>query len=252
MPKITDEQLLKKEPYSSILNLLRFCVTGAGKKYKKYWLTHGQILYALSKKPIQNNDTREYFEEIESKQFLSSKFDDLYASSPLKPPRIRRCKLLPQRLDEKLQVLIDRGWVDVAGEPRYQTYALSETFDVVVTKIHFKQEMDHWTHDSMWSFRMKHDTSYFEQSEFLICGLPTETFTEKRPIERDREFIALLQNIDKHIYKIMELKYKLMKMSKKDYYEELSQNYKSPHYLMQLNDIGFYYHASKKMIDEKG
>jgi len=74
MPKMTDEILIKTEPYRSIINLLDFCYFNSE---GKLGLTHGQILYALMDKDtlnkIQDEETQKEMKNFFSQFMLSKK-----------------------------------------------------------------------------------------------------------------------------------------------------------------------------------
>jgi len=153
MPKLkASPELMDQEPYSSIMNLLEIC-RQFHPEYKG--LTHAHFLYALIDK--KKLDT---FMSIENQKEMKKYFDKLYFPSLLdrnKPhPKLKsldncyfnknRSSLFqwllikgvikrPQRLNEKLNTLINIGWVDSKGEPKYKRYYSSDKYQRFINTV---------------------------------------------------------------------------------------------------------------------
>lgn len=120
MPKMKDEDIIKNECYRSILNLFIHC--------GKNGLTHAQILYALSKKPKEDEEIKKFYDSFNFGLSKDKKFIDFYR--PLKYTidgkkksysELTRCisgKNKAKKLNDRLDLLISRGWIKPEGKKK--------------------------------------------------------------------------------------------------------------------------------------
>jgi len=138
---IESPKLLNQEPYASIMNLLEIC----RQFHPEYdGLTHAHFLYALMDKPKMTSEKKEELRNYFKKLFfppLSNKnikhpklksLDNCYYNE--NSPSLFQWQLNkgvvknPQRLNEKLNTLINMGWIDPKGKPRYKKYYSSDKY----------------------------------------------------------------------------------------------------------------------------
>lgn len=100
MPKITDKQIIEKDPYRSILNVIRLC-SHLDEQKKPVGATFGQI-----------------FEGLQGEE---KKDDPIFYKIGLVE---RGCVKDKERLTEQLRLLVDRGFIkrDPKSKPRYYRY----------------------------------------------------------------------------------------------------------------------------------
>lgn len=236
MSKITDEQLLEKEPYQSILKLLEICTEDEN---FQEGLTHGQILYVLQKNPKLKEEMEEIKIYIGGYPF--SYFESIRVLSNGEYGIKRGCITdrfdAPQRLQEKIDVLIDRKWIEPIGRPRYRKYKLSKSYILQGKKRYYTEKLNRWIDEHPDEILFDQDQTYAEKEvetffwNYTLFGL-SEELLKNLSLRDGKNIEKWMDDIKTNLWNIMELKNNKLKMSKS-------------------NDIGFYYHASKKMIDEK-
>jgi hypothetical protein len=262
MPKnpISDKDLLKKDDYKSIMYLIE---NYQYKDFKKNGLTAGHLLYALRKK----NKKFEFDPEIE-KMFTSYKpyskknvtLSDISSDKKINGHHIfdkkiiRGCIKNSVQLNERLKVLKKRGWIETVKntKPRYYRYITTKKWMVDKPRRLLKDDIDLWKpntiHEKMvFNFLYKDKKDFDNDNDkmiynFILCGL-SDKFLLKLNDKEKKQLNSWIKQASKLLYKIIELKYEKMKISFEDFvkmkYEDISR----------LNSIGFYYTATKNMVD---
>jgi len=259
--KMSDEDILKREPYRNIVRILRKYSRYYDKE-KKSWLTHAHLLYAfIDKKKLLSYMNKEKQEEIKkSFNYLDDrfaygqKFEELYgipkffknAPKHLKRSELKRgCIKNPTDLNDRLTELYKRKLLLKHGKPKHMKYCLSEKYFTDVDISFHKHLMDSWKPDSI------HKDTLFKPLEtehkgasWLLCGLPykvIKNLTEKERNELNQWLIVIEENLQK----IMQLKYDKMKMNIIDYNKiALGKSFYDQH---TLDSIGFYYKNTKRI-----
>jgi hypothetical protein len=277
MPRLDDQTMLKKEPYRSILNLLRECSYLNG---RRVGLEHAHFLYMLKAKKLKMSVEK----EEEMKQFFSQfhftssdgigffpEYGGIHRilgkptkrSGTVKQGCIRR----PQRLNDALTMLIKKKWVETEGKPRYRKYYLSRKYYTDLEKRTITYLLNIWnqnmviTSESMYTIFLNKPAGFnplkqgdmahplHTTSDFVLCGLPWEMM-KKLSDEEKKNLTDWLLTIETHLWKIIELKYTKMKIPAKKFIEKERQKETSLQDMIQADHIGFYYTACKSMIEE--
>jgi len=269
--KISDVDLLKKDEYRSIMNLLRYCHSYIkDDKGKECWLSHAQIFYALRKNEEKNNkEMKEFFYETDFSAFNPGikSFEVLYGGQILPSgrktlPEVIRCIKYPQQLNEKLKTLKERGWIEVKGKPKYRQYRISLKYYTDGEKKPFEYYLNIWKPDEIvkkqilfgWDGGFKtpnadnvYNWSNTEETDFLLCGLSTSVI-DKLGEKEKKDLQNWVLNIEKNLWKIMELKYTKMKIPYDEYIKNLRTK-STDQNLYIRSSIGFYYHGYKSLIE---
>jgi len=270
--KMKTKKLLKREEYRSIINLMRYCGLTIDKKTNKInnsWLTFGQIYWALSKKKNYDNEIEKYFSETNffKKDWYGQLFNQLYSHRVYKKkikwePLVTRCIKTPQQLIEKLNILITRGYIEIKGKPRYRKYGLSSKYGTDEKNDTIKNHLDNWKPEEIFDeytlypllgnnigFQIPdiNKQTLSQNTSFLLCGIPMDIIWNLNKEEKTQLNNWIL-NIEKNLWKIMDFKYKKMKMTNEEYYnyrENIKTKEESLHNLYAFNKIGFYYTGEK-------
>jgi hypothetical protein len=277
MPQINEQTFLKKEPYRSILNLLRHC---SYLNHERIGLQHGHFLYALKTKKLKMNietekEMKQFFNQFHFKSKAENGFESLYGGTKnlhgveikLSGELKRECIKHPQRLNDALVLLIKKKWVETEGKPRYRRYYLSRKYWTDLEKRSITSLLNIWdentfvTSESLYRYYLDNpdgfnplkpgDVFYPLQtnSNFVLCGLPTKLIKDLSDEEK-KNLNNWLLTIEIHLWNILELKYLKTKKSLKGYIEKELQDKKPVEDLIQSNHIGFYYTARKSIVEE--
>ena len=277
MPRINEQTLLKKEPYRSILNLLRLC---SYLNHERIGLQHGHFLYALKTKKLKMNietekEMEQFFNQFQFKSEAGKGFESLYGGKKNLPgvkielpgELKRECIKHPQRLNDALTLLINKKWVETKGKPRYRKYYLSKKFWTDLEKRSITSLLNIWdentivTSESLYRYYLDNPDGFKPEkpgntlhllessSKFVLCGLPMELIKNLSDDEK-KNLNNWLVAIETHLWKIMELKYLKMKMPVKEYSDKKLQKGIPVEDLIRFNHIGFYYTARKSMVEE--
>jgi len=141
MPKIKNKDLIQMQPYTSIMGTLELC-----KIFHPNYngLTHAHFLYFLLDKknlnlymkPEKQEEMKKYFKQIKGKQYIDKKSKKVKKLPIWIPYKIKKgCIKNPQRLNEKLTVLMEREWIEPKGEPKYRTYYMTDKFKTIMHKV---------------------------------------------------------------------------------------------------------------------
>lgn len=230
--KISDEAVLKKTEYRSILSLLQ--LSGAY-SYQTGW-TAGQLLYALSEKPEANTDHEQFVQSIETRwqnvKFVSGKnrwsenyapykkFSQLYEKKTFsdtgndiyfiysiverwigerKPRQASGSKLL----NDKLKFLISRGWVTTGtSKPRYYRYYLTGKYWVMKRQQSMDQSTSEYTQTGIDGI----DVYYPKGTSWQLFGFPKEII-DKMSGDNYKRFVSCIKTINKKLCEIADMKY---------------------------------------------
>ena len=130
MPKLTDEQILDKEPYRSILNLFKmYSYEVVNNKFlKSVGLKSYHFMYALGVHKEKNEELENFFTkklvDPKTMKHSLSTLKDVQDKEIIKKGCIRNS----DRLDKCLKLLIRQGWVEAKGKPRYYIYHLADKY----------------------------------------------------------------------------------------------------------------------------
>jgi len=267
MPKINDEDIYKHDDYRSILNLFKYC---SNINFKKTGLTHGQILYALSKKPKKDIEMEKFFDQFTFGLLHKRKFKDLYKSEPFiikgkkteLKSELTRCIVSAKQLNDKLQFLINREWIKPEGKPKYYTYHLTRKYYTDMEKRNIKSMLNEWNdretieklslelllpQNSEESF-IKNSHFSSEKSDWTLFGLSFE-FLFNLSDEEKKDMCKWLSDIEKNLWNIMELKFSKQKITRDEFLKQLSKG--DTTFLdkgLSLHTINFFYHGYKHMV----
>lgn len=270
MPKIPKEDLLLKEPYKSILNLLsRFQLYGREEidmeahspifyalnreKTDVKGLTHGQILYALNKNPPKDKEKESFFgdtlKEMTGKKRYKAKNRTYKIPSSMYP--IERRGISSSRLQEKLALLREKGLIERDGKHKSYTYFLTGNYYLYSDIRNIKQTLDRCDNSNtmnsspLYSLlyalaQSKHNnkipfpTSNDLSAKFLIWGFPLEIIIKLSENEIELLYKSL-RKIEVSIEKIMEIKKSKTNVNIKEYFEKsLEDN-------LKMHQFGFCY-----------
>ncbi len=291
MPKMNDEQLLVREPYRSVINLLYRC---SCTNKERVGLEHAHFLYALMKKPKINFDKRNEIEYF-FKQFdfptpedrtkrNSTKFFNVYKNiykSDFSNDGVNMewrseikfdCITSAKHLNDILTLLIKRGWIEFEGKRGYRKYFHSHKFYTDSKKREIEFYLKNWTEKNVIDseflyqsilqnpdgFKPSEIKNYInpwagKSSKFLLCGL-SATLLSNLSNEEKKDLNDWLLNIEMYLWKIMELKYLKIKIPHKEFEKKRPTKPLKIEDLILLrlsNYIGFYYTASKLMTESK-
>jgi hypothetical protein len=277
MPRLSDQTLLKKEPYRSILNLLSLCGYLNG---ERTGLQHAHFLYALKEEKLKMNfekekEMKQFFDQFNFKGMIRERpqsFNgwkkkkrnvEIRLSDELKQGCITR----PQRLNDALALLINKKWIEPKEKPRYRKYYLTRKYWTDLEKRNITYLLNVFdqntviTGESLYRFYIKNPdgfkpektgetlTPFQKHSRFVLCGIPIELIKNLSDEEK-KNLNDWLITIETHLWKIMELKYLKTKVSVKEYIEKELQKETSVEDLIRSNHIGFYYTARKSMVED--
>jgi len=261
--KISEKDILKKDSYRSILNLLEEFELQKNEDgiLERKGLTHGQLLYALKENSRYDKDMVKHFtitnlagEKITLYELsVDKKFNGRYLA---KKKIVKGCIKNSAQLNEKLKALIKRGWVESIGTSRYYRYRLTMKYLMDGKKREIKDIIDIWDPDSIiqkgsfnFVFREIFPELLKTKGKWTLCGIPKKILLNLSEEEKNL-LHNWLEQIEMYLWKIMELKYDKMKMSPKEYIEKIQKLKKNEvlNQMIQDNNIGFYYTAHKNMM----
>jgi len=259
---ISDEDLLKKPKYKSIMYLLE---NYSNKDKQKIGLNAGQLLYAL-KERNGNFTTKPEMEEFFTKisyfgekttlqDIASKKIYDYKLSNGKK--YIEEEKIYPGciknsvHLNDCLKVLIKREWVEpVKGtKSKYYRYKLTHKWYTDKAKRRLISDVKRWKTNNVidsnlfdfWVSNKIKDSKRDEYyNNFILFGLPCHVIYSLDEKEKS-QLNSWVEQASVYLNKIMELKYQKMKVPI-DKYLKLGYNE-----ILELDRIGFYFSASKTL-----
>lgn len=252
---MSDQALLNKEPYRSIINLFNAMKYGDE-------LTHGHILYALgkgepaiytNKKRYRKIDDREeikhFFETYDFGYKLvvlgnkinrrKKRFEDFFHDGKRRlktgeisqPTLVRGCIKRPQHLNDSLRHLINRCWLQIqpGGKPKYYRYSLSSGFFIDKMKRDIIYLLHTWKSDYVLTEGMIGMRDFSDQRKFLLCGFPIELMEILSEKEK-QDLNGWIQSIDETLKKVASLKNEKLKISSSkhlgmDINEQINMNY---------------------------
>jgi len=166
MPKYVEStELMDLEPYGSLMSLLEIC-----KQYIPNYegLTHAHFLYVLLKpeflncymKDYKQEEMKEYFEKLYVPNFFNKNkkhrrfksLEDFYKSDrfSLSVWQLEKgCIKRPQRLNEKLNVLIKIGWIKAKGEKKHRVYYSTDQFIRFIKKSIINWHIERFSSDQL-------------------------------------------------------------------------------------------------------
>jgi len=262
MPKnpISDEELLKKDDYKSIMYLIenyQYQENKDTKKREEVGLTAGHLLYALRKKngDFENDpEMEEFFTDYNVFSKKKTTLNDIASDKKYnyfvdKKKIIRGCIKNSVQLNERLKKLRDRGWIETKDEPRYYRYFTTIKWIADKKRRMIKKEVGRWKPDSIIdkfifdvSIRKKFDFMKDKYiGSFVLCGIPGVILINLSEKERN-ELSNWIEKATEYLYKIMELKHKKMKLSEKEY---MKLNFNER---LNSSEIGFHYRAYKNPV----
>ncbi len=167
--------------------------------------------------------------------------------------------------------MIDRGWVEPRGEPKYRQYRISSKFFTDMDKRFYERQLAIWGPDETYKkwllyYSLSNSKDFFskgcgfvtpnsddifsgEKSDFLLCGLP-RNILDKLSDKEKKDLNNWLLNIEEYLWKIMELKYEKMKKTRDELIKILDIE-PIEHDVFALHSIGFYYNARKSLVIRK-
>jgi hypothetical protein len=277
MPGINDQTVLTKEPYRSILNLLRLCSYLNG---TRIGLQHAHFLYALKNKELKMNiekekEMKQFFDQFQFKTTAGKGFDFLYGGIKkirdveIKlPGQLKQgCIIRPQRLNDALVLLINKKWVEVEGKPKYRRYYLSRKYWADLEKKSIISLLNVWdentimSSDSLYRFYLNNPDGFnplkpggtflplTKSNKFVLCGLPTELIKDLSADEK-KNLNDWLITVETYLWKIIELKYLKTKVSLNEYIKKELREDIPVEDMLRSDYIGFYYTARKSMVEE--
>lgn len=251
MPKIPKEDLSLKEPYKSILNLLRRFQQYGGEKTDIKGLTYGQILYALNRNPPKDKEKKSFFgdalEEMTGKKKYTAKNRIYVIPSSMYP--IERRDISSSRLQEKLTLLREKGLIDRDGKHKSYTYFVTGNYWLYFNIRNIKRSLDRCDNSntmdihSLYSLlydlaQSKHNNKILCPTvndltdEFLIWGFPLEIIVGLSENEIEILYKSL-RKIGAGLEKIMEIKKSKTNVNIKEYLETSSEDQ------MKMYQFGF-------------
>jgi len=259
MPIISNEDLIKIEPYRSIFVLLTHYRDGLQAKH---------FMYALSRKRDDqkkkmeyiDKDLEEFFTRQDDYHVLTMKkqkqgLEDLYQKQKTKQATVERritagCikkyNTNPnQHLNKCLRILMKRGWVDRTGKRGNYTYFRSRKYHHDRVILSLKKELDIWYEDMLitdFPFDLLMQKEGFETTPKLadkqvtweLCGFPS-FLLEKMDREDTEKINNAITLLKKNLELILQIKRKHMP------YELLtSEEYDDEELFFNFFNIGFY------------
>lgn len=222
-PKLSNEVLLKKEPYRSILRLMELSGVQFIKKAMnpsmniKTGLTPAHLLCALmDETTLKKHMSDDRIFELENYlNGLYPNFNSLFEVKKWSSSYLKKGVIIsPQQLNEKLVYLIKRKWIVAKGIPRYYKYYLTQKYVSDYLKMRKKEEIDKWPSDSIlldrfvyYSLRKRVSSTRPHKGSWVLCGFPEKVLNNFSGKDK-KDFINYLSRIEYYLDKIVDIKIK--------------------------------------------
>ncbi len=238
MPKYTNKQLFKREPYRSILNLLQIY----GLKIKdlenirSVGLKAYHFMYALGPKVKKDKKLEDFFKDLK-----------LYVDQDLIKPS---CIKDSVNLDKCLRLLIKKELIWTTGKPRYYTYHIGPEYYAETLKNDYKNDMDKWhiksyITDTVFDQEMMNSgfgnkpRHFCNDNNWLLCGLSREMFKYLSKKEKE-QLNKYVNNVVSNLEEIVRFKLNFLELKSPDDIRKILKKEKDID-LFNLCNLGFYY-----------
>jgi len=260
--KMDFKDILNRDYYRSIITLLAFYQVQRDENgdLKLRGLRQIHLRYVLMKEPGLYEPTykkvKKFFDN-HSNIFPELNLEFLYKYGGV----VKDCIKSPQKLTNYLTTLKEIGIIEKKGKQPHSRYVLTPKYMGEMKKIRIKSRVDRW------HFQYIVDSYYFKDildnsddlnlgeeqkylrlsrgSSWVLYGLPPEKLDELAKEEKDK-LCHYLNEIEKNLWAVMELRYSKMKISAKRFTEKVKKN-KIPIEVKYPN-IAFFFEASRPMV----